>query len=80
MSLTRRWSPNAALPASSPLHAPLVAQAQTAPATARAKASVPLPQIKPTGAVKQMFVDGSPFIMLASKAHSSSLRCYSRSA
>ena len=32
----------------------------------------PLPQIKQNGAVKQMFVDGKPFIMLSGELHNSS--------
>jgi hypothetical protein len=45
-----------------------VALAQTAPG----KSPAPLPQIKQNGAVKQMFVDGKPFIMLAGELHNSS--------
>ena len=45
-------------------------QAQTGPAPA--KPPVPLPQIKQNGGVKQMFVDGKPFIMLAGELHNSS--------
>ena len=42
--------------------------AQTTPG----KSPAPLPQIKQNGAVKQMFVDGKPFIMLAGELHNSS--------
>ena len=35
-------------------------------------AQKPLPQIKQNGAVKQMFVDGKPFIMLSGELHNSS--------
>ena len=35
-------------------------------------AQIPLPQIKQNGAVKQMFVDGKPFIMLSGELHNSS--------
>jgi hypothetical protein len=35
-------------------------------------AQTPLPQIKQNGAVKQMFVDGKPFIMLSGELHNSS--------
>ena len=45
-----------------------VALAQTAPG----KSPAPMPQIKQNGAVKQMFVDGKPFIMLAGELHNSS--------
>ena len=34
--------------------------------------TAPLPQIRQNGAVKQMFVDGKPFIMLAGELHNSS--------
>ena len=37
-----------------------------------ARASSPLPRIAQNGAVKQMFVDGKPFIMLAGELHNSS--------
>src|SRR5512135_1087087 len=45
-----------------------IALAQTTPA----KPPAPLPQVKQNGAVKQMFVDGKPFIMLAGELHNSS--------
>ena len=45
-------------------------QAQTGSAPARPP--VPLPQIRQNGGVKQMFVDGKPFIMLAGELHNSS--------
>ncbi len=45
-------------------------RAQTAPPPA--SPPVPLPRIKQNGAVKQMFVDGKPFIMLAGELHNSS--------
>jgi hypothetical protein len=35
-------------------------------------AQTPLPQIKQNGAVKQLFVDGKPFIMLSGELHNSS--------
>jgi hypothetical protein len=38
----------------------------------REKVTAPLPQIKQNGAVKQMYVDGKPFIMLAGELHNSS--------
>jgi hypothetical protein len=47
----------------------MVILAQTATETSL----VPLPQIKQNGAVKQMFVDGKPFIMLSGELHNSSL-------
>lgn len=47
---------------------PMVIPAQTATETAGA----PLPQIKQSGVVKQMFVDGEPFIMLSGELHNSS--------
>ncbi|MCX6261765.1 MAG: mannonate dehydratase, partial [Bacteroidia bacterium] len=47
---------------------PMVLVAQTATETAQK----PLPQIKQNGAVKQMFVDGKPFIMLSGELHNSS--------
>jgi hypothetical protein len=47
---------------------PMVPEAQTATQTAQ----IPLPQIKQNGAVKQMFVDGKPFIMLSGELHNSS--------
>jgi len=34
--------------------------------------TVPLPQIRQNGAVKQFFVDDKPFIMLAGELHNSS--------
>jgi len=37
-----------------------------------ARAAAPLPQIKQNGGVKQMYVDGKPFIMLAGELHNSS--------
>jgi hypothetical protein len=37
-----------------------------------ARAAAPLPQIKQNGGVKQIFVDGKPFIMLAGELHNSS--------
>jgi len=46
--------------------------AQTTSVNDRAKVSVPMPQIKQNGAVKQMFVDGKPFIMLSGELHNSS--------
>lgn len=45
-----------------------VITAQTTNKVAQTK----LPQIKPNGAVKQMFVDGKPFIMLSGELHNSS--------
>ena len=48
---------------------PAALQAQSQPA---AKASTPLPRIAQNGAVKQMFVDGKPFLMLAGELHNSS--------
>ena len=47
--------------------AAVLAQSKPAP-----KASTPLPRIAQNGAVKQMFVDGKPFIMLAGELHNSS--------
>ena len=44
------------------LCAAVICEAQTAP----------LPQIRQNGAVKQFFVDGKPFIMLAGELHNSS--------
>ncbi len=44
----------------------VLAMAQTAPAAA------PLPAIRQNGTVKQMMVDGKPFIMLAGELHNSS--------
>ena len=35
-------------------------------------AQTQLPQIKQNGAIKQMFVDGKPFIMLSGELHNSS--------
>ncbi|HUP04953.1 MAG TPA: DUF5597 domain-containing protein [Bryobacteraceae bacterium] len=52
------------------LPAALVAQPQAAPAVP--KGAAPLPRIAQNGAVKQMFVDGKPFIMLAGELHNSS--------
>ncbi len=46
--------------------------AQTATEAARAQGSVPPPQIRQNGAVKQMFVDGKPLIMLSGELHNSS--------
>ena len=46
----------------------MVLVAQTTTETAQN----PLPQIKQNGAVKQMFVDGKPFIMLSGELHNSS--------
>lgn len=46
--------------------------AQTATKTPQTKTSEPLPQIKQNGVVKQMFVDGKPFIMLSGELHNSS--------
>jgi hypothetical protein len=51
---------------------PIVLVAQTATETTQSKTSVSLPQIKQNGAVKQMFVDGKPFIMLSGELHNSS--------
>jgi hypothetical protein len=45
---------------------------QTSSLTSKAKSTIPLPQIKQNGAVKQMFVDGKPFIMLSGELHNSS--------
>jgi Domain of unknown function (DUF5597)/Beta-galactosidase len=45
-------------------------QAQTG--SVPAQPPVPLPQIKQNGSVKQMFVDGKPYIMLAGELHNSS--------
>jgi hypothetical protein len=50
----------------------LVLMSQTYTENARPKALIPLPQIKQNGAVKQMFVDGKPFIMLSGELHNSS--------
>ncbi|MEO8593977.1 MAG: DUF5597 domain-containing protein [Candidatus Solibacter sp.] len=44
------------------------AQGQVSPA----KPAAPLPRIAQNGAVKQMFVDGKPFLMLAGELHNSS--------
>src|SRR5438874_13151943 len=44
------------------------AQAQVSPA----KPAASLPRIAQNGAVKQMFVDGKPFLMLAGELHNSS--------
>ena len=44
-------------------------QAQQQPA---ARGPAPLPRVAQNGAVKQMFVDGKPFIMLAGELHNSS--------
>src|SRR3954452_12486066 len=41
-------------------------------AVATAAQTAPLPQIRQNGAVKQIFVDGKPFIMLAGELHNSS--------
>lgn len=49
-----------------------VMPAQTTSETSKSKSPVPLPQIKQNGAVKQMFVDGKPFIMLSGELHNSS--------
>ncbi len=51
---------------------PMVQVAQTATETTQTKTAVLLPQIKQNGAVKQMFVDGKPFIMLSGELHNSS--------
>jgi hypothetical protein len=48
---------------------PAALQAQLQSAT---KAKAPLPRIAQNGAVKQMFVDGKPFLMLAGELHNSS--------
>jgi hypothetical protein len=45
---------------------------QTNSGNSKLKDSVPLPQIKQNGVVKQMFVDGKPYIMLAGELHNSS--------
>lgn len=50
----------------------MMAQAQTAPATAAPKAAAPLPVLKKNGNVTQMMVDGKPFIMLSGELHNSS--------
>ena len=50
---------------------PVVMVAQTAGMT-EIKTTVPLPEIKQNGAVRQMFVDGKPFIMLSGELHNSS--------
>jgi hypothetical protein len=42
---------------------------QTNSKTEQAKAPAPMPQIRQNGVVKQMFVDGKPFIMLAGELH-----------
>lgn len=49
-----------------------LALSQTAPAPQVAKASAAMPAIRTNGAVKQMMVDGKPFIMLAGELHNSS--------
>ena len=49
------------------------AGAQTpAPAAKAAPKAAPLPALKKNGAVTQMMVDGSPFLMLAGELHNSS--------
>jgi hypothetical protein len=45
---------------------------KTATVIAQARTSKLLPEIKQNGEVKQMFVDGKPFIMLAGELHNSS--------
>jgi len=52
--------------------ASMIAQSQTNSETPKAKSTIPLPQIKQNGIVKQMFVDGKPFIMLSGELHNSS--------
>ena len=50
-----------------------LASAQTAPqAPPVVKSAAPMPVIRQNGAVKQMMVDGKPFIMLAGELHNSS--------
>src|SRR3954471_20808831 len=43
-----------------------------AAAASAAAQSAPLPQIRQNGPIKQLFVDGKPFIMLAGELHNSS--------
>jgi hypothetical protein len=51
---------------------PMILIAQTERGTTQTKTSVPMPQIKRNGGVRQMFVDGKPFIMLSGELHNSS--------
>ena len=51
---------------------PGLLRAQTASTTTRSSALSSLPQIKQNGPIKQMFVDGKSYIMLAGELHNSS--------
>ncbi len=51
---------------------PVFITAQTSSGKTQTNSSTPLPQIKQNGVVKQMFVDGKPFIMLSGELHNSS--------